>query len=101
MTSAMLGPDDIHRQMANLPGWTHESKALTRQLVFKDFREAIAFLNLIAFDAEEADHHPDVTINYKRLNLSLSTHSAGGVTAKDFALAAKIHARYESTRWGG
>lgn len=100
MSAATLTETDIHRQMSTLAGWTFESNALTRELVFKDFREAMTFLNLTAFDAEEADHHPDVTINYKRLRFSLSTHSAGGVTAKDFSLAAKINAHFDSNRWG-
>lgn len=100
MSKAKLNAATIRKRLAKIPGWTFEKGALRRQLVFKDFREAIAFLNLIAFDAEEADHHPDVTINYKKLNFSLTTHSEGGVTAKDFALAAKIGGHYVDKRWG-
>jgi 4a-hydroxytetrahydrobiopterin dehydratase len=88
--SQLLSPRQVEEQLAGLPQWKLDGGAITRQLVFRNFREAIAFLTLIAFDAEEADHHPDVTIQYKRLNLSLSTHSAGGLTEKDFALAKKI-----------
>jgi 4a-hydroxytetrahydrobiopterin dehydratase len=92
MAPKRLTPDEITPALASVPEWKHEGDAIQRQLVFRDFREAVAFLVHIAFDAEEADHHPDVTLNYKRLTLSLSTHSEGGLTAKDFDLAKKIDA---------
>ncbi|MBI1785589.1 4a-hydroxytetrahydrobiopterin dehydratase [Candidatus Sumerlaeota bacterium] len=100
MSAKVLPADEIEKRLPALEGWKLDEKALKRQLVFRDFREAVSFLVLIAFDAEEADHHPDVTINYKRLNFSLSTHSEGGVTEKDFALAAKINAAFGAKRSG-
>ena len=100
MSAKVLPPEEIQNRLPSIAGWNFDSNSLKRQLVFKDFRGAVSFLVLIAFDAEEADHHPGVTINYKRLNFSLSTHSEGGVTEKDFALAAKINAAFESKRWG-
>ena len=96
----LLSADQIAARMKKSPDWELEGDTITRQLVFKNFREAISFLTLIAFDAEEADHHPDVTVNYKKLNLSLSTHSEGGLTEKDFALAGKIDEAFGSKRWG-
>lgn len=94
MAVKLLTQDEIDQRLGDLPQWKREGETITRQLVFKNFREVVAFLVLIAFDAEEADHHPDVTINYKRLNLSLSTHHAGGLTQKDFSLARKIDERF-------
>ncbi len=94
MGANVLSTEAIAEKLKSLPDWKFEDNSIRRQLVFKDFREAISFLVLIAFDAEEADHHPDVTINYKRLNISLSTHSEGGVTEKDFVLAGKIQVAY-------
>ena len=58
---------------------------------FRD-KDAIAFVTRLAFDAEAADHHPDILINYKRVTLTFSTHSAGGLTEKDFAGARKVDA---------
>lgn len=95
MRPPLLSAEEIKTRLAALPEWSLEGNAIVRKLVFRDFREAVAFLVRIAFDAEEADHHPDVTISYKRMTLSLSTHSEGGLTEKDFALAAKIDAARE------
>ncbi len=69
-------------------GWTREGDAIRKQYTFKDFVEAIAFVNRLAPEAEKADHHPDILINYKRVTLTYSTHSEGGLTEKDFAGAA-------------
>jgi len=69
-------------------GWTLDGDAIRKQYTFKDFLAAIAFVNRLAPEAEKADHHPDILINYKRVTLTYSTHSDGGLTAKDFAGAA-------------
>jgi 4a-hydroxytetrahydrobiopterin dehydratase len=73
-------------------GWTREGDAIRKQYTFKDFVEAIAFVNRLAPEAEKADHHPDILINYKRVTLTYSTHSEGGLTEKDFAGAATADA---------
>lgn len=97
MTPQLLTKDDISKDLKSVPEWKQEGDAIKRQFVFRDFREAVSFLVQIAFDAEEADHHPDVELNYKKLTLSLSTHSEGGLTNKDFDLAKKIDEAF-STR---
>lgn len=99
MSDQPLAPDEIRARLAEVPDWDLQENQIERELTFANFREAIAFLTLIAFDAEEADHHPDITVNYKRLGLALTTHSAGGLTAKDFDLARVIDAHFE--RWPG
>jgi len=99
MSDQPLAPDEIRIRLAEVSDWKLTGHQIDRELTFADFREAIAFLTLIAFDAEEADHHPDITINYKRLGLVLTTHSAGGLTAKDFDLASVIDSHFE--RWAG
>ena len=63
--------------------WTREGDAIRRQFTFASFPDAIAFATRLAFDAEAADHHPDVAINYKRVTLTYSTHSEGGLTKND------------------
>ena len=83
-----LSHADAEQRMKGLNGWTLEGDAIRKQFTFKDFLEAIAFVNRLAPEAEAADHHPDILINYKRVTLTYSTHSEGGLTDKDFAGAA-------------
>jgi 4a-hydroxytetrahydrobiopterin dehydratase len=80
--------------LAALPGWTHEAgrDAIARSLRFADFSEAFAFMTRVALEAEKADHHPEWTNVWNRVDILLTTHSAGGLTEKDVALARKIDA---------
>ena len=71
-----------------LAGWTLEEDTLRKQYTFASFPDAIAYVNRLAPKAEAADHHPDILINYKRVTLTYSTHSEGGLTEKDFTGAA-------------
>jgi 4a-hydroxytetrahydrobiopterin dehydratase len=80
-----LSRTDADARLKELTGWTLEGDAIRKQYTFGSFREAISFVVRLAFDAEEADHHPDILINYKRVMLTWSTHSEGGLTEKDFA----------------
>jgi 4a-hydroxytetrahydrobiopterin dehydratase len=79
---------DIDQRMKTLTGWTLEGDAIRKQYTFADFLAAIAFVNRLAPEADRADHHPDILINYKRVTLTYSTHSEGGLTDKDFGGAA-------------
>jgi len=81
---ARLTDADIADRLKPLPGWTRDGDAIRRQFTFADFPAAVAFVNRLVPGAEQADHHPDISINYKRVTLSYSTHSEGGLTAKDF-----------------
>jgi 4a-hydroxytetrahydrobiopterin dehydratase len=83
-----LSRAEAEQKIKTLPGWTLDGDSITTQYTFKDFPEAIAFVNRLAPEAEAADHHPDILINYKRVRLTYSTHSEGGLTDKDFAGAA-------------
>jgi 4a-hydroxytetrahydrobiopterin dehydratase len=85
---AKLTNADARERVNTLKGWTLEGDAIRKQFVFGSFREAISFTVRLAFEAEAADHHPDITISYKRVTLVYSTHSEGGLTEKDFAGAA-------------
>ena len=82
---ARLTDDQIRSELSRLEGWTREGDAIKKQFTFKGFPEAVAFVNRLVPEAESADHHPDITINYKRVTLSYSTHSEGGLTTKDVA----------------
>jgi 4a-hydroxytetrahydrobiopterin dehydratase len=75
---------EVRRRMADLPDWSAEGEVISRQFTFAGFPEAIAFVVRLGFAAEAVDHHPDLLINYKRVKVSYSTHSEGGLTEKDF-----------------
>ena len=84
----ILSDQEIEKQLKNLDGWTLEGRAIRKQYTFSDFPAAVAFVNRLVPDAEAADHHPDIIINYRRVTLLYSTHSEGGITQKDFDGAA-------------
>ncbi len=86
----MLPAAEITARLAALPAWSLEAGTLARTFVFKDFVAALGFVNRVGNAAEHAAHHPDIDIRYNRVRLALSTHDAGGLTAKDFTLAAQI-----------
>lgn len=88
---ATISETEARAQLAEVPGWEFSDNALVRRLTFPSFPAAIAFVVKLAFAAEAADHHPDIAINYRRVTLRLWTHTEGGVTEKDFALAKTIN----------
>lgn len=83
-----LSPDDIARRLRTIDGWTLDGHAIRKQFTFRDFPVAIAFVNRLVPQAEAADHHPDILVNYRRVTLTYTTHSDGGLTDKDFDGAA-------------
>jgi 4a-hydroxytetrahydrobiopterin dehydratase len=86
-----LSREEISQRLKALGnGWTLDGDAIKKQFTFRDFPEAVRFVDRIVPVAEAADHHPDVLINYKRVTLTYSTHSEGGLTDKDFTGAAAI-----------
>lgn len=87
-----LDENDVQRRLRSLDGWERTGNEIHKTYGFHDFRAAIAFVDRVADAAEQADHHPDIDIRYDRVTLRLSTHSAGGLTARDFDLAARIDA---------
>ncbi len=90
----MLGDAEREDALKTLPGWTwdEEAKPIRRGFRFRDFSEAFGFMTRVALAAEKADHHPDWSNSWNRVDVALTTHSAGGVTAKDIALAREIDA---------
>jgi 4a-hydroxytetrahydrobiopterin dehydratase len=88
--SQKLTDAEIQAQLAQVPDWTLEGDRLQRTYRFKDFVEAIAFVNKLVEPAEAAGHHPDIAISYNRVTVTLTTHDAGGLTQKDFDLAATV-----------
>jgi 4a-hydroxytetrahydrobiopterin dehydratase len=89
---ARLTEDEIEERLRGLRGWHRDASAIRKQYKHADFAAAIAFVNRVAGLAEAADHHPDILINYDRVTLTLTSHDAGGLTERDFRLAAGIDA---------
>jgi len=87
---AALSKEAIQKQLATMLGWSYQGNSLHKKYTFRSFLPGIEFVNKLALAAESAGHHPDITINYNVVGISLSTHSEGGVTQKDFDLATKI-----------
>ena len=86
----LLTEHEIEVQLA-AADWSRDGTAIARELTFADFAAAIAFVNRVAALAETAGHHPDILVHgWNKVRLELCTHSAGGLTAADFALAAQI-----------
>lgn len=87
---AKLSAAQIKSVLATVPDWSRSGKTIARTFVFKDFPTAIKFVTAVAKLAEKAWHHPDIDIRWNKVTLVLTTHDAGGLTEKDFALARKF-----------
>ena len=85
-----LTPTEIEQEMSTVPQWQQEGQTITRTFEFKNFVEAIDFVNKLVEPAETAAHHPDLAISYNKVTVSLTSHDAGGLTQKDFELARTI-----------
>ncbi len=92
----VLSDAEMQSGLAELEGWELRDGRLRKQYTFRTFLRAIAFVNSVAYLAEAAGHHPDITINYNRVTLRLITHSEGALTDRDFGLAKEIDAKLAS-----
>jgi 4a-hydroxytetrahydrobiopterin dehydratase len=90
MSDSLLSSAEIDQQLAKTPSWKIVNGEITRTFALADFWFALAFVNKVGELAEAAGHHPDIDIRYNKVRLALVTHSAGGLTTKDFNLAAQI-----------
>lgn len=95
MSRSIYSEEEVLPRLVFLPGWTFSGNALHQKLEFSNFREAFLFMTYVAFLAEKMDHHPDWSNSWNKVSLSLTTHSAGGVTDKDLEMAEQIN-RYVS-----
>lgn len=87
-----LSMEESRKRMAAHPGWQLWGSAIARSYWFPTFAKTMEFVNRVAQLAEEMGHHPDISISYTRITLTLTTHSVAGLTEQDFELAAKIEA---------
>ena len=87
----LLGPQEIEERLGAAPDWQRDGEAIVRDVACEDFAAAIALVNAVAAIAQEADHHPDILVHgWNKVRLSVTNHSAGGLTQADFDLAARI-----------
>ena len=83
-----LSDSEVKKRLAELDGWTLEAGSLCKEFKFANFAEAMKFMNRLALVAERLNHHPDWSNSYNKVQISLTTHSEGGLTGKDFQFAA-------------
>ncbi len=86
----LLSEEAIQEKLDRLNQWELKGNAITRKFEFSDFVESMQFVNKLVNPAENLNHHPDIQISYNEVTLSLTTHSAGGLTENDFQLASQI-----------
>jgi 4a-hydroxytetrahydrobiopterin dehydratase len=86
----VLSDDEIQARLGELEGWERAGDALRKEFKLDDFNGSVDFLNRVTPIAEEMNHHPDVSISWNKVTMSLSTHSQGGITENDFELARRI-----------
>ena len=88
----LLSEDEITASLSRSAGWERTGNEITRTVTLGDFRDAVLYVGAVAHLAQAANHHPDIAIAWNKVTLTLSTHSAGGLTGADFALAQQIDA---------
>ena len=87
---SVLSDEQVTEQLAGLGGWSRQGDTIVHVETLADFKAAMLYVGAVAYLAEAANHHPDLTVQWNKVTLTLSTHSAGGLTDKDFALAGQI-----------
>ena len=88
----LLTDEQITQRLAGVPGWSRHDNSIVRVVTLADFKGSILYVGAVAYPAETANHHPDISIAWNKVTLTLSTHSAGGLTTNDFGLAEQINA---------
>ena len=89
-----LNQEQINSNLSKYLGWSFEHESISKQFQFKDFIEALSFVNAVGMESEKINHHPDILMfAWNKVKITVSTHSAGEVTEKDFSLAQKIEER--------
>ena len=86
----LLTEDQIATRLGGVPGWDLQGDSIVATVTRADFRDALLYVGAVGYLAEAANHHPDIAISWNKVTLTLSTHSAGGLTGADFDLAERI-----------
>ncbi len=82
-----MSEEDIHNRLVHLPNWKQEEKALVRVQTFPQYKDALDYVYQVGLAAEKANHHPDISMNFKRVTVKYWTHTARGISALDFEMA--------------
>ncbi len=88
---SLLTPEAVEEKLKHLTDWKRDGKEIVREFSFKDFVQALQFVNAVGEKAEAANHHPDIDIRYNKVKLALVSHDAGGLTERDFKLAKAVN----------
>jgi 4a-hydroxytetrahydrobiopterin dehydratase len=97
--ASTLSQAQITEALSSLPGWTQQDNAVVADFTFRDFSDALIFVNSVAQAAEQANHHPDIDIRYNKVHMLLTSHDSGGITRRDTRMAQQINEIYcESKR---
>lgn len=99
MARRKLTTEEIEASLIDLKEWTVANEKLARKFIFKNFAESLAFINKIGAIAEAADHHPDILFGWGYAEIFITTHDAGGITGRDFALAKEIDSLMDNGKW--
>lgn len=97
-TNSCLAAPAVRAALQSVPTWRRRGKVITRTYEFPDFVAALKYVNHVGRAAEKAQHHPDIDIRWNQVRLALTTHDAGGLTERDFALAARCDALAKAAR---
>lgn len=92
----MLNEQDIATRLASLEGWTHNGKCIEKTFQFANYHATMAFVNAVAWIAHQVDHHPDLEVGYNRCRVIYTSHDVGGLSARDFACAARVDALFHT-----
>jgi 4a-hydroxytetrahydrobiopterin dehydratase len=87
----LLTDEQVTERLAGVPGWTRRGDSIVHVEMLTDFSAAMLYVAAVAYLAEAANHHPDISVEWNKVTLTLSTHSAGGLTENDFALAGRVN----------
>ncbi|MBI4998796.1 MAG: 4a-hydroxytetrahydrobiopterin dehydratase [Rhodocyclales bacterium] len=91
-----MNETEIAERMKHLEGWSRDDETIVKTYRFANYHETMAFVNATAWISHRADHHPDLTVGYNQCTVAYTTHSAGGLSRKDFDCAAKVDALFAS-----
>jgi 4a-hydroxytetrahydrobiopterin dehydratase len=88
--SEVLSPDALQEALSDLPGWSEVDGEIVKTYKFRSYKDGLAFATVAGYLADAVDHHPDLLVGYQKVRVSLSTHSASGITQKDIDLASQL-----------
>jgi 4a-hydroxytetrahydrobiopterin dehydratase len=90
MAMPALSPDEVNRELQTLPGWEASGNEIRKEFTFNAYMDGVHFADRVAEEAERANHHPDMTIGYRKVTIALTSHDSGGVTNRDIRMARRI-----------